>query len=1139
MFFFRTFAAFLVSFSILETGLLIAQDEESNSPDPSRLEFIRWSGNINVPDPVAISFDNRGRAFVTQTARRKIQDLDIRAFREWIPDDVGFQSVADKRAFYHQVLAPASGDKSGGNPKIQDLNGDGSRDYHDLMMISEKIHIVEDTDSDGTADRTNIFSEGFRTEVTGIAAGVLWHDGEVYTTIAPDVWKLRDANDDGRADQREIIATGFGLHVAYAGHDMHGLTVGPDGKIYWTVGDKGISATSKEGRRYHYPNQGGVMRCNPDGSDFEVFAHGLRNVQEPAFDQYGNLFGVDNDADQPGERERVVYIVEGMDAGWRCNYQYRGKEYNPWTAEKLWQTWHKGQPAYVTPPIAYSLNGPAGFAFNPGTALGPEYKDYFFLTGAPGGEQRAFQMKPSGAAFEMMNEHEIGRGVPLVGINFAPDGALYGVDWGGGYPLNQKGAIWKIDVPDAAESPIRLDTQRLLGEDFSDWETVRLVDHLSHADQRVRLGCQFELVRRQAVAELQSVVRNGRTQLSRIHAIWGLGQLARSNGSRNEVKKIHETFAELLSDADAEIRAQVARTVSDLEHFDGAHLVELLDDAEPRVRFHAAIALRNHPEPSALPALVRLAETLKPNDTYLRHAVSLGMSGVSSTDRLTELAMHKSSGVRLAVVIALRHRADRQSATGDEAPSGLAAFLNDDDPTVATEAALAVYEGLAHFQSPGATLPADAQQLAITLPNVRYPAEAFVRRAIGAAFLSGSTESAERVASYAARQDALIDLRLAALEALSDWLSPELLDRVDGRRRNFKQEQRNVESAMLTATLADLFEDSSPRIKAAALNASRSLRIRFGDEALSKLATVVLDDTATTDLRIEALNTLTAQDYSDVKLVLQQGLLAKNERLRIRSLELVSTDPVQGLKAVQHVLTRSTALRERQLAIELLSRIGTPAADKMLTAEFSKLAAGNALPGTELELLEAARSRSSGDDELTRLIRNFEERRAATAGADPASGFSECLTGGDAGAGKELFMTHITVQCIRCHKVGKTGSTVGPNLESIALKRDAKFLLRSIIAPSADIEPKYRSQILILDSGKVIQGLPLRKDDQITVLANAQGKEVVVKNDEIDEALEQKTSIMPDMTKALSRREIRDLVAYLVTLKKPVKDQGR
>lgn len=101
-------------------------------------------------------------------------------------------------------------------------------------------------------------------------------------------------------------------------------------------------------------------------------------------------------------------------------------------------------------------------------------------------------------------------------------------------------------------------------------------------------------------------------------------------------------------------------------------------------------------------------------------------------------------------------------------------------------------------------------------------------------------------------------------------------------------------------------------------------------------------------------------------------------------------------------------------------------------------------------------------------------------------------TGCQATIGQKIFMMHITVQCIRCHKVEKTGSTAGPNLESIALKRDAKYLLRSIIAPSADIEPKYRSQTLILDSGKVIGGLASRKDDKVAFLANAEGKEIIV-----------------------------------------------
>jgi len=1118
----------------IDTKIKQKSNTSVETSGPAPLEFSRWSGDVNVPDPVAISFDNRGRAFVTQTQRRKSQDLDIRAHREWIPDDVGFQSVGEKRAFYHRMLTPAVAGKSKGNTKIQDRNGDGSHDYKDLMILSEKIHIIEDTNGDGTADRSSVFAEDFRTEVTGIAAGVLWHDGDVYSTIAPDVWKLRDTDDDGKADQREVVATGFGLHIAYGGHDMHGLTVGPDGKIYWTVGDKGISVTSKEGRRFHYPNQGGVMRCNPDGSDFEVFAHGLRNVQELAFDQYGNLFGVDNDADQPGERERFVYIVEGMDAGWRCNYQYRGSGYNPWTVEKLWQPWHEGQPAYIVPPINHSLNGPAGFAFNPGTALSPEYKDYFFLTGAPGGEQRAFQVKPNGASFEMINEHEIGRGVPLVGINFAPDGALYGVDWGGGYPLNQKGAVWKIDVPGAASSRARADTQQLLKEGFSNWETAKLMDYLAHPDQRVRFGCQFALVQRRASDELQSSAKNSVTQISRIHDIWGLGQLARSGDSRIDVDAIHETFIDLLRNKDSEIRTQIVRTISDLDQFDGAHLVPLLDDSEPRVQFHAAIALRNHPHSTALPALVRLAETLKPADTYMRHAVSLGMSGEPSSNTLKALATHTSPSVRLAAVIALRHQTD-VSFTADREPSaGLIAFLDDADSAVATEAALAVYERLARHRNPFLETPDDAKRLAQSLPDIRHSNESLVRRAVGSAFLIGDTDSAERVAQYAARADVPSNLRLDALEALSEWRSPPRLDRVDGRARSYYREHRNVKSEKLATTLATLFGDSNSTIQAASLKASTSLGIRFSNEALSNLAKVVLNADLAAELRIEALNTVVSQDYTNAKLVILDGLVSTNESLRIRSLELISEDTAEGLTAVQNVLAISESFRERQFAIKLLGKLGTPESDNALAGELSKLESGNASRGTELELLEAAGSRGSKNLTIAAFIEQFESSRSENSERDPISGFSECLTGGDATVGKEIFMTHITVQCIRCHKVGKTGSTVGPNLESIALKRDVKYLLRSIIAPSADIEPKFRSQTLILDSGKVIVGLPLRKNDKVTVLANAQGKEVVIKNDEIEEAIEQKKSIMPEMTKALSRRDIRNLVAYLLTLRKPV-----
>jgi len=245
------------SLSFLNASLVIAIFcSPGLAEEKAPLVFEKWTPDFAVPAPVAISFDDQGRAYVTQTTRRKANDLDIRANRDWIPNDVGFTSVAEKQAFYRERLAPKHSEAN--QRRVKDLNGDGSHDWYDLTALSELIHRIEDTDGDGKADRMSVFADGFNSEVTGIAAGVLRHDGAVYTTIAPDVWRLRDSSGDGRADERDLIAHGFGVHIAYAGHDMHGLTVGPDGRIYWSIGDKGIRVTSKEGIDFKFPNHGGV-----------------------------------------------------------------------------------------------------------------------------------------------------------------------------------------------------------------------------------------------------------------------------------------------------------------------------------------------------------------------------------------------------------------------------------------------------------------------------------------------------------------------------------------------------------------------------------------------------------------------------------------------------------------------------------------------------------------------------------------------------------------------------------------------------------------------------------------------------------------------------------------------------------------
>ena len=784
--------------------ILLSLPLSAQKPDPKSLEFSKWTPHFQVPDPVSISFDEKGRAYVTQTQRRKANDLDIRNNRDWIGTDLSFTSPDDKRAFYQKTFTPAN--SSANKRRVKDYNNDGSHDLLDLQALTERIHLIEDTDGDGFADKTSVYAENFQDQIAGIAAGVLHHDGNVYTTIVPDVWKLRDTDNDGKADTRESIAYGFGAHLAYAGHDMHGLTVGPDGRIYWTIGDKGLNVKSKEGLRFKYPNQGALLRCDPDGSNFEVYARGLRNVQEIAFDQYGNIFGVDNDSDRPGEKERFIYIARHMDAGWRANWQYRKDAFNPWMDENLSIPYHKNQPAYITPAIRLYNNGPAGLTFNPGTALSEEWQNYFFHTSAPNGQQWAFQVEENGASFKMIHDMQIGNGVPIVGINFSPDGALYGVDWGGGYPLNQKGAVWKWDTNN--KHPLRQETAKELRADVSAKKIDELVKLLDHADQRVRLKGQFELVRRAARKELETAARQS-TQLGRIHAIWGLGQLNRNS-------KKHDPFLlQLLNDPGPEIKTQVIKTIGDNigsqlalhqapapSESSGEQtqltqaLTPFLKDPSDRVKFHTAITLGNIGGSEATKALLEMIRAFNDDSkVYLRHAAVVGLTGCASTEFLAELSKDKSELVQNIAVVALRRRAD----------PAVAAFIPSPFENVAAEAARAIHDDW--------MIPEAMPALAASLSDTRWiKNESFIRRAINANFRLGKLEHAKRVASYANRKDLPETLRLNALDALEKWNHPDELDRVVGRYRLLPPRDPKISREAISAQLAALLSDPNEKI---------------------------------------------------------------------------------------------------------------------------------------------------------------------------------------------------------------------------------------------------------------------------------------------------------------------------------------
>ena len=179
-----------------------------------------WAPGPLIANAVSISMDNQGAAYVTETQRRKSSDLDIRAHRDWMVEDLSLQDLEDTREFHLNKLAP---ENSPQNSWLDDFNEDGVHDWRDLMVQSEYVRKIWDSNGDGKADTSTEFASGFNEMLSGVAAGVLHHNQDVYLAVAPDVYKLNDLDGDGDADQREVISHGFGIHIAYAGHDMSGL----------------------------------------------------------------------------------------------------------------------------------------------------------------------------------------------------------------------------------------------------------------------------------------------------------------------------------------------------------------------------------------------------------------------------------------------------------------------------------------------------------------------------------------------------------------------------------------------------------------------------------------------------------------------------------------------------------------------------------------------------------------------------------------------------------------------------------------------------------------------------------------------------------------------------------------------------
>ncbi len=1122
-------------------------------PDGFRVEL--WAAEPLLANPVAFAFDRFGACYVAETFRLHAGVTDMREHMDWLHDELASTTVRDRVAMY----AKHAGDA-----------------FHEIYETEcDRVRRVVDADGDGRADAATVFADDFCTAAAGIGAGVLPTDDGVYFTCMPDLWFLADEDGDGVADAQRSLSTGYGVHVALLGHDLHGLVIGPDRRLYFSCGDRGLDVLTPEITRLSLPHTGAVLRCDLDGSNLELYHTGLRNPQELAFDDHGDLFTGDNNSDG-GDHARVVQIVDGADTGWRFHYQYvtYPEPRGPWNVELQWKPHFAGQSAFLLPPIANLTSGPSGLTHYPGTGLSQDYAGRFFLCDFRGGASYSnvvsFALERRGAGFALTDSAVFLDGVLATDVDFGPDSSLYVLDWVHGWGMTGKGRVWRVPPKDEAEAERAAEVRDLLAGDWSARETLELRGLLAHRDRRVRQAAQFALVDRGAEghAQLEDAARDGGTLLERLHGVWGVGVVAREDGARLAL------LLELLGDDDAEVRAQAARTLGDSydlllavdalgEDFPDLALARLsgrFADESPRVASFAALAaarvLRSerYDHAATADAAAALLARAKADDPVLRHAGVMALAAAASSaapDPLSgpgspaatrgavfrRIAASDDAHVRMGACLAAR----RHRSLG-----ALALFLEDDDPLIRREAARALHE-LDDASLRGSHL------LAPQLTRSDRTDPIFLRFALVANHRLGTKTAAERTTDFAVGSRGTEELREEAMRFVAAWAAPSPVDPIHGGW--FPLVPREVPfvrdlSIQLAASILDAPDEALRTWFAMALDQ----KLREGGPIAREVCADRDRPGATRAAALELLGALHSRYYIPF---VTEGVEDEDPVFRAACIEHLPNLPSSRSLPVLEAMLASDAPEDRRAAYAALARLDSGDAATMLNSAFERLEEELAVRRGEWKdaPMEPARATWIPDAAKLELFRAVEERFPAKAcatlgidgarrdellGADGVPSRPLPITGdvlelvaragGDEGRGRELFESRVELSCLRCHPHDAGDAPgIGPSLDGVGSRLSRDELLESILRPNATISDGFGAETIRTDDDRVVVGRVVAETADALELLDDRGELWVIDRARIAERVPALSAMPTNLPDFMTPEELRDLVEYLAS----------
>ncbi len=1071
-----------------------------------------------LTSPTALTFDDQGRIYVSETNRFRFGVEDDRSNLYWYLDDLAAKKTSDRRALHEKWQSKLSINK--------------------LTEKSEVIRRLADTDGDGKIDESTVFADGFNDVLDGTAAGVFYFDDCLYFACIPKIYMLHPAKGDAKAaPERKTVEEGFGVRISLSGHDLNGFTLGPDGRIYGTIGDRGFSLITKEGRTYDYPNEGGVFRFEPDGTGFEIFHTGLRNPKEIAFDSLGNPFTVDNNSDQ-GDNSRVVYIVEGADSGWQMESQAMHtfhreiglKDHPPsrWMDEKMWELENPSQPAYMLPPSALLTSGPSGLTYHPGVGFFESERNHFLIADYKGGAANSgvwsFEMKPKGAGMEMTESRQFAWGIAATDVEYSWDGRIFITDFITGWSSHNGGRLISLSAGDKTYlANDAASSAKIIKEGFEQRSSAELANLLKHPDFRIRLRAQLALTRKKDALKRFSDGTISSNFDVRIHSIWGLGILARRGASPRpysdfaaipeaQILKDAETkLISLLTDKNPEIRAQALRALGDSTATKGdLPIGPLLIDESARVRFFTAMLIGKRKMISYYSSICDLLRENDNRDVTLRHACIYALQNMTTNPAvITGLSTDESPAVRLAAAVVLRRLNLPEVVT----------FMTDADPKVADEAIRAICDKDMLEVRPDVAALLDKLDTRSWTPFM-------LRRLIHNAYRVGGLTNAERILRFARDSKRPVSVRQEAVRLLSNWTEPFPVDQFTGMWRPLAKRDPETIRPALTAAIPALLNETDFMLSAA-LDWVAAYQLKIPQLTDSTLRSLIRNSKLPSSARSSALSLFIADQPASLGAFLTEISQDPDDEVVLAALTAIAKiSPDSAIPALKTAL-ESTSIKRAQTAWNILGSIPASSVDEFFLQKIEQLTTAKGVSPSALELITAAKNRGPV---VKKAVAALEQALAQD--GDPLAKWNPTLQGGDPSSGAKIFASHPASECMRCHRAEEghaAGGDTAPNLAGIAKRHtDAHYFLQSIIQPSAVIAPGFGVALLEFKNGASLSGnLIATSPDSIDI--ESSGKLLRAARSDLAN-FTPPTSPMPAMGDLLKPREIRDLIAWLGSL---------